>query len=305
MPRAKSAAAATPVRSRKPVVAIVGRPNVGKSTLFNRLVGQRQAITEDIPGTTRDRLYAEAEWKDLRYTLIDTGGLEPDSDEGYPALIRDQVQIALAEADVILFVVDATSGVTPVDAEIGEMLRRTEKPVLLLANKGDNPAAPGARRRVLRARPRRPDAGQRLPRPRRPRGAGQAARDAARDAAPKRTTDTCAIARRRPARTSASPRSINAILGEERVIESEMAGTTRDAVDTPFEYKGHQMVLVDTAGIRRPGKVEKGIEKYSVMRARERHRARRRRVARPRRHREASPQQDLHIAGMSPTRTKA
>ncbi len=124
--------------TRKPVVAIVGRPNVGKSTLFNRLVGDRQAIVEDIPGTTRDRLYGDAEWKTRPYTIVDTGGLEPDASEGYSALIRDQVAVAMAEADVILFMCDVTTGVTPVDTEIAELLRRTERPVVLLTNKGDN-----------------------------------------------------------------------------------------------------------------------------------------------------------------------
>jgi GTP-binding protein len=244
----------------------VGRPNVGKSTLFNRLVGQRQAITEDIPGTTRDRLYADAEWKDLRYTLIDTGGLEPDSDEGYPALIRDQVQIAIEEADVILFVVDVASGITPVDAEIGEMLRRTMKPVLLLANKGDNPdraslavefyelglsdPMPVSAYHGLGVREVQDKLVEILP-----------------ETGLEEDTDTIRVALVGRPNVGKSA-IVNAILGEERVIESEMAGTTRDAIDTPLEYKDHKLVLVDTAGIRRPGKIEKGIEKYSVMRAR-------------------------------------
>ena len=265
MPRAK-AASVTPVRGHKPVVAIVGRPNVGKSTLFNRLIRQRQAITEDIPGTTRDRLYADAEWKDLRYTVIDTGGLEPDSDEGYPALIRDQVQIAVQEADAILFVVDVASGITAVDAEIGEMLRRTKKPVLLLANKGDNPDRAGLAVEFYELGLGDPmpisafhDIGVRevqdrlieiLPPP-----------------GPEEDVDTIRIALVGRPNVGKSA-IVNAILGESRVIESEMAGTTRDAIDTPIEYKGHKLVLVDTAGIRRPGKIEKGIEKYSVMRAR-------------------------------------
>jgi GTP-binding protein len=265
VPRARPAAA-TPVRSQKPVVAIVGRPNVGKSTLFNRLVRQRQAITEDIPGTTRDRLYGDAEWKDLRYSVIDTGGLEPDSDEGYPALIRDQVQIAIQEADAILFVVDVASGITPVDSEIAEMLRRTKKPVLLLANKGDNPDRAGLAVEFYELGLGDPmpvsafhDIGIRevqdklievLP-----------------EAAPEEEVDTIRIALVGRPNVGKSA-IVNAILGEERVIESEMAGTTRDAIDTPIDYKGHKLVLVDTAGIRRPGKIEKGIEKYSVMRAR-------------------------------------
>lgn len=266
MPRAKSAAAATPVRSHKPIVAIVGRPNVGKSTLFNRLVGQRQAITEDIPGTTRDRLYADAEWKDLRYTLIDTGGLEPDSDEGYPVLIRDQVQIAIEEADVILFVVDVASGITPVDAEIGEMLRRTKKPVLLLANKGDNPDRAGLAVEFY-------ELGLSDPMPVSAyHGIGiREVQDKLIEILPETVaeedTDTIRVALVGRPNVGKSA-IVNAILGEARVIESEMAGTTRDAIDTPLEYKEHKLVLVDTAGIRRPGKIEKGIEKYSVMRAR-------------------------------------
>ena len=266
MPRTKAATAATPVRSHKPIVAIVGRPNVGKSTLFNRLVGQRQAITEDIPGTTRDRLYADAEWKDLRYTLIDTGGLEPDSDEGYPVLIRDQVQIAIEEADVILFVVDVASGITPVDAEIGEMLRRTKKPVLLLANKGDTPARAGLAVEFY-------ELGLTDPMPVSAyHGLGiREVQDKLIEILPETSaeedTDTIRVALVGRPNVGKSA-IVNAILGEDRVIESEMAGTTRDAIDTPLEYKEHKLVLVDTAGIRRPGKIEKGIEKYSVMRAR-------------------------------------
>jgi len=122
----------------KPVVAIVGRPNVGKSTLFNRLIGGRRAIVEDIPGTTRDRLYGDAEWRDRVFTVVDTGGLDPQAEEGYSALIREQVAVAVAEADVILFVVDASTGLTPADQEIADMLRRSGKPVLLVANKADN-----------------------------------------------------------------------------------------------------------------------------------------------------------------------
>ncbi len=257
----------TPARTRKPVVAIVGRPNVGKSTLFNRLVGRRTAIVEDIPGTTRDRLYGEVEWKDVHYSLIDTGGLEPDSAEKYPSLIRDQVQVALVEADVILFVVDTLTGVTPVDAEIAEQLRRTAKPVLVLANKGDNIARQEAAVEFYEI-----GLGDPMPLSAHHDIGVRELQDRLIELLPATPAATeteflrMAVVGRPNVGKSAL---INAILGEERVIESEVPGTTRDAVDTPFVYKDQQMVLIDTAGIRRPGKVERGIEKYSVMRARD------------------------------------
>ena len=265
MANARAKAAPSAPDTRKPVVAIVGRPNVGKSTLFNRLVGDRQAIVEDIPGTTRDRLYGDAQWKTTSYTIIDTGGLEPDASEGYSALIRDQVAVAMAEADVILFICDATTGVTPVDTEIAELLRRTERPVLLLANKGDNEA-----RRELAVDFYALGLGEPM------------AISAHHDIGLREVQDELlgllpeshleaetqvlrmAVVGRPNVGKSAL---INSILGEQRVLVSEMAGTTRDAVDTPFQYGDRKMVLIDTAGLRRPGRIEKGIEKYSVMRA--------------------------------------
>lgn len=253
------------VASGTPTVAIVGRPNVGKSTLFNRIVRQRQAIVEDIPGTTRDRLYAQASWKDRSFAVIDTGGLEPEADEGYSPLIREQVEIAVTEADVIVFLVDVLTGVTEVDREIAEYLRRAEKPVLLVANKADNEERGEAAMEFYELGMGEPmiisayhDVNVRE------------LLDAACELLPEARTDApedtvrIAIVGRPNVGKSAL---INAILGRERVIVSEMAGTTRDAIDTPFEYEGHPMVLVDTAGIRRRGKVERGVEKYSVMRA--------------------------------------
>jgi GTP-binding protein len=257
----------TTASTRKPVVAVVGRPNVGKSTLFNRLVGRRTAIVEDIPGTTRDRLYGEVEWKDVHYSLIDTGGLEPDSTEEYPSLIRDQVQVALVEADVILFVVDTLTGVTPVDAEIAEQLRRTAKPVLVLANKGDNIA-----RQETAVEFYELGLGDPMPLSAHHDIGVRELQDRLLELLPVTAAGTeteflrMAVVGRPNVGKSAL---INAILGEERVIESEVPGTTRDAVDTPFVYKDQQMMLIDTAGIRRPGKVARGIEKYSVMRARD------------------------------------
>jgi ribosome-associated GTPase EngA len=267
MAQPESITTAPAVGTRKPVVAIVGRPNVGKSTLFNRLVGRRTAIVEDIPGTTRDRLYGEVEWKDVHYSLIDTGGLEPDSTEEYPSLIRDQVQVALVEADVILFVVDTLTGVTPVDAEIAEQLRRTAKPVLVLANKGDNIA-----RQETAVEFYELGLGDPMPLSAHHDIGVRELQDRLLELLPATPAGTeteflrMAVVGRPNVGKSAL---INSILGEERVIESEVPGTTRDAVDTPFVYKDQQMMLIDTAGIRRPGKVERGIEKYSVMRARD------------------------------------
>lgn len=253
--------------SAKPVAAIVGRPNVGKSTLFNRLIGGRKAIVEDIPGTTRDRLYGEAEWRDHQFAIIDTGGLEPDAEEGYSALIREQVQVALAEADVILFVVDAVSGITVTDREIAEELRKTDKPIVLLANKADNQAREEAVVEFFELGLGDPlaisayhDTGVREVQERLcdllPPSAGEAPPDMLR----------LAVVGRPNVGKSAL---VNAILGQERVIVSEVAGTTRDAVDTPLIYNDRHLVLIDTAGIRRPGRVERGVEKYSVMRARQ------------------------------------
>ena len=253
--------------ARKPVVVIVGRPNVGKSTLFNRLVGQRTAIVEDIPGTTRDRLQAEIAYRDRRFVLSDTGGLEPEAAEGYSALIREQVQTAVTEADAILFVVDAVAGVTRTDAEIAEKLRRVETPVLLLTNKVDNEARREASLEFFELGLGEPmsisayhDLGVRevLDRltellPESP--AGEAVDEL-----------RLAVVGRPNVGKSAL---VNAILGEERVIVSEESGTTRDAVDTRFLYRDKPLVLIDTAGIRRRGRIERGVEKYSVMRARQ------------------------------------
>jgi GTPase len=265
--RPKEAPAAGAPAGKKPVVAIVGRPNVGKSTVFNRLVGARRAIVEDIPGTTRDRLYGEAEYRDRSFTVVDTGGLEPDANEGYSALIREQVQTAMAEADVLLFIVDTTAGVTRTDSEIAELLRRAQRPVILLANKVDNEARSegtveffelglgepmpisayhglGLREVLERVTDLLPES------------AGEAPADELR----------LAVVGRPNVGKSAL---VNAILGQDRVIVSEEAGTTRDAVDTPFRYRDQPLVLIDTAGIRRRGRVERGVEKYSVMRARQ------------------------------------
>ncbi len=253
--------------SGKPVAAIVGRPNVGKSTLFNRMVGARQAIVEDIPGTTRDRLYGEAEWRDTEFVVIDTGGLEPDAEEGYSALIREQVETAYTEADVVLFIVDTTAGVTATDSEIAEVLRKSEKPVILLANKADNDPRRDAAVEFFEL-----GLGEPMPISAHHDLGVREVKDRLVELLPVAPVEgrddvlKLAVVGRPNVGKSAL---VNAILGQERVIVSEQAGTTRDAVDTPFEYNGKGMVLIDTAGIRRPGRVERGVEKYSVMRARE------------------------------------
>lgn len=265
MGRARAQPSGTAVAAGKPVVAIVGQPNVGKSTLFNRLVGGRRAIVEDIPGTTRDRLYGEAEWGGRSFVVIDTGGLEPSAQEGYPSLIRRQVEAALAEADVVLFLVDVVQGVTPTDLEIADLLRRSGKPVLLLANKADNDrrreAAVGFYRLAL-ADPIPISAYH---------GTGLAeVRERLEGLLPEAPAEAplallpIAIVGRPNLGKSAL---VNAILGQERVIVSEEPGTTRDAVDTPFTYRGKGLLLIDTAGIRRRGRIGRGIERYSVMRA--------------------------------------
>jgi GTPase len=265
--RPKEAAGAGALAGKKPVVAIVGRPNVGKSTVFNRLVGARRAIVEDIAGTTRDRLYGEAEYRDRSFTVVDTGGLEPDASEGYSALIREQVEMALAEADVLLFIVDTTAGVTRTDSEIAELLRRSQRPVILLANKVDNEARSANAVEFFELA-----LGEPMPISAY-HGLGlREVLERVTDLLPESPLEAPADELRlavvgRP--NVGKSALVNAILGQDRVIVSEEAGTTRDAVDTPFLYRDQPLVLIDTAGIRRRGRVERGVEKYSVMRARQ------------------------------------
>ena len=251
-----------------PVVAIVGRPNVGKSALFNRTVGGRPALVEDLPGTTRDRIYGEAHWRNRDFTVVDTGGLEPDAPGTYTPLIRQQVQQALEEAQIILFVVDTTTGITAADHEVADLLRRTDKPVLLIANKADNPNRDDTALAFYEL-----GLGDPIPISAH-HGHGVAdVLDLVVDAlapeeeAPAEEDGALRIAI--VGRPNVGKSSLlNAILGEERVIVSDVPGTTRDAIDTQFEFAGEPLVLVDTAGLRRRGHIERGVEQHSALRAR-------------------------------------
>jgi GTP-binding protein len=271
-----------------PVVAIVGRPNVGKSTLFNRLVGERVAIVEDVPGTTRDRVYATADWNGRDFTVVDTGGLELEPGTHIEARVQDQARVAMEEADLILFVVDAEAGLAPLDHEVADRLRRATKPVLLVVNKADNPRreAEGAEFFALGFDPTLMVSAQhgrntgdladeiveRLP------PAAPEAPSVLTDADAELLTDAelaaLAEAEVGPPRVAIVGRPntgkstfVNRVLGHERMIVAETPGTTRDPVDTAVELDGEPMVLVDTAGIRRRGSIDRGIERYSVLRA--------------------------------------
>ncbi len=254
----------------KPLVAIVGRPNVGKSTLFNRLAGRRIAIVEDTPGITRDRLYADGDWRGREYTLIDTGGIQMFDPDPLKAQIRTQAEIAMAEADVIVFVVDTTVGMTADDFELANALRRATKPLIVLANKVDNgdqenrnvpevyalgfpdvfPVSALGGRSVADALDAIVDRLPPAPVPSEDEGEDERVKIAI-------------IGRPNVGKSSL----LNAILGEERAIVSPVAGTTRDAVDTTFEFNGREIVLIDTAGIRRAGKIQGSVEYYTVLRA--------------------------------------
>jgi len=279
---------------RKPIVALVGRPNVGKSTLFNRLVGQRKAIIEDLAGTTRDRLYGDADWGGREFIVVDTGGIdfelassststgkeadragEKEAVAGYTAgvssrlflkEIRQQAEIAIAEAEVIVFLVDADAGLTGPDEDIADLLRRTDKPVLVAVNKSDNPA-------------RRAEAldfytlglGDPIPLSAlHGTGTGDLL-DAIIESfppAPEQDKEDDSIKIAIVGRPNVGKSSLlNQLLGEERVIVSDVPGTTRDAIDTRIAYQGLELVLIDTAGIRKRGKIESGVEKYSFLRS--------------------------------------
>ncbi len=249
----------------RPIVAVVGRPNVGKSTFFNKIVGRRVSIVEDTPGVTRDRIYAEAEWNGIKFDLIDTGGIEPDSKDIILSQMREQAQMAMDMADVILFIVDGKDGITTADEEVAGMLRRTGKKIILLVNKIDNP------RKI-------PDnfydfyalgLGEPIPVSSvNMLNLGDVLDDIVKSFPDNKYEETDDIKVSVIGKPNVGKSSlINALVDDNRVIVSPIAGTTRDAIDTPFEWEENKYLLIDTAGIRRKSKVNEDIERYSVIRS--------------------------------------
>ena len=251
---------------KKPVVAVVGRPNVGKSTLFNVLAGEMISIVKDTPGVTRDRIYADCTWLDKAFTLIDTGGIEPDSRDIILAQMREQAEIAIATADVIIFIVDVRQGLTDSDSKVADMLRKSRKPVILAVNKVDSFAKFGNDvyefYNLGIGDPIPISAASRL-------GLGELL-DAVVAHFPEDTGEEEDDDRPRIAivgKPNVGKSSIvNKLLGENRVIVSNIAGTTRDAVDTEIVHNGTEYVFIDTAGLRRKNKIKEELERYSIIR---------------------------------------
>ena len=251
----------------KPVVAVVGRPNVGKSTLFNALAGSRISIVEDTPGVTRDRIYAEVSWLDYQFTLIDTGGIEPESDDIIISRMREQAETAIMTADVILFLVDVRQGLVDADFKVADMLRRSHRPVVLVVNKVDNfdkfmpdvyefynlglgDPIPVSAQGKLGIGDMLDQVVEKFEAP--------VQEEEEEDDRPK----IAVIGKPNAGKSSI----INKLLGEERVIVSPVAGTTRDAIDTTVKRNGQEYVFIDTAGLRRKSKIKEELERYSIIR---------------------------------------
>ena len=250
----------------KPILAVVGRPNVGKSTFFNRIIGERKAIVEDVPGVTRDRIYAETEWNGREFAIIDTGGIEASTDDPILSQMRDQAVVAMDMADLILFMVDGKEGLTTADIEVGAILRRTGKKVILVVNKIDNPSKMpdtiydfyelGLGEPIPISSANMLNIGDLLDEI----VSGFPDRDYEAD---EENIKLAIIGKPNVGKSSL----VNALTKENRVIVSPIAGTTRDSIDTPFSFEGNDFTLIDTAGLRRRSKVYDSIEKFSVIRA--------------------------------------
>ena len=253
-------------RRTKPIVAVVGRPNVGKSTLFNALAGEKISIVKDTPGITRDRIYADVSWLDKAFTLIDTGGIEPDSRDIILSQMREQAQMAIHTADVIIFMVDVRQGLVDSDAKVADMLRRSRKPVVLVVNKVDSFEKYGNDvyefYNLGIGEPYPISSANKL-------GLGEML-DVVISHFPKDTVLEEEDERIRVAivgKPNVGKSSIiNKLLGENRLIVSDIAGTTRDAVDTEVTYQGREYIFIDTAGIRRKNKVKEDLEHYMIIR---------------------------------------
>lgn len=251
---------------RKPIVAVVGRPNVGKSTFFNKIAGSRISIVEDTPGVTRDRIYADVNWLNYDFTMIDTGGIEPENENIILKQMRNQAEIAIETADVIIFMVDGKTGLTTDDHEIALMLRKSQKPIVTAVNKIDSSDLPADFYEFYNL-----GIGELYPIS----SVNQFRLGDLLDAVVEHfpgelisdydevVTKIAVLGKPNVGKSSL----INTLLGKERVIVSDIAGTTRDAIDTPFEYQDEKFVFIDTAGIRRKSKISENIEKYSVIRA--------------------------------------
>jgi len=250
----------------KPIIAVVGRPNTGKSTFVNRLVGSRSSIVDDMPGVTRDRIYFDVEWQSKEFTVIDTGGIIPNDEDEIMANILVQAKVACEEADGIIFLVDGKTGLNPVDYDIANILRQTDKPVYLVVNKIDSPSQFGQEAEFYSLSIGDPYPISAL---HGSGGVGDLLEEITKDFQIKKTIEeSSSIKIAIVGRPNVGKSSIvNALLNEERVIVSDVSGTTRDAIDSKIKYEGKEFILVDTAGIRKKSKVDWGVEKFAVDRA--------------------------------------